>query len=193
MHIDNNGLLTAVTPIVAAAPPTGNLNEFAYFSGANTVSGTNMLKMVSGTKLEVKAGVGIGMGKVPTVTLDIRGDIQATGDVIGFATSDERVKDKIDDLSNALDKVNTLSTFTYAHNEKAVEIGAAEKNDHRVRVGLSAQEVQKVLPEAVMTASFDRDSSGKSISGENYLSIDYSRIVPLLVAAVQELAQKIEE
>ena len=55
--------------------------------------------------------------------------------------------------------------------------------------GLFAQDVQEVLPEAVHPAPFDVDG-GESISGENYLTIQYEKVVPLLVEAIKELRKK---
>jgi hypothetical protein len=49
------------------------------------------------------------------------------------------------------------------------------------------------LPEAVKLAPFDRDEDGKSKSGENYLTIQYEKVVPLLVEAIKEQQKQIEE
>jgi hypothetical protein len=65
---------------------------------------------------------------------------------------------------------------------------------------LSAQEVQAVMPEAVSLAPFDiakdeetGDTLNVSASGEDYLTVDYARLVPLLVEAIKELKAEIEE
>ena len=59
-------------------------------------------------------------------------------------------------------------------------------------VGLIAQEVQEVLPEAVRNAPFDTDEVRgiESLSGENYLTIQYEKVVPLLVEAIKELKKE---
>ena len=111
----------------------------------------------------------------------------ATGDITAFS-SDERLKTKVGLIENPLDKVCSLTAFKYIHNETARQNGFTDDN---VYVGLSAQEVQKVLPEVVKPAPFDEGTSydvgkGKSKSGENYLTIQYERIVSLLVEAVKE-------
>ena len=80
----------------------------------------------------------------------------------------------------ALDKVNSLSGFTYNWNEFACEQGNAFHADKR-NVGVSAQEVQKVLPEAVEPAPFNED----------YLTVKYDKIVPLLIEAIKELSDKV--
>ena len=62
---------------------------------------------------------------------------------------------------------------------------------------MSAQEIQAVLPEAVSLAPIDMDTdehTGEitSKSGENYLTVDYAKLVPLLVEAIKELTQEVE-
>ena len=74
-------------------------------------------------------------------------ELRCDGDIVAFA-SDDRLKTNKVGISNALDKVNSLSGFTYNWNEFACEQGNAFHADKR-NVGVSAQEVQKVLPEAV--------------------------------------------
>jgi hypothetical protein len=103
-------------------------------------------------------------------------------------TSDERLKTKVGKIENALDKVCSLTAFKYLNNEIAKQYGF---NDDDVQVGLSAQEVQKVLPEVVKPAPFDRGTvydvgNGNSKSGENYMTIQYERLVSLLVEALKE-------
>jgi hypothetical protein len=111
----------------------------------------------------------------------------ATGDITAFS-SDERLKTKVGLIENALDKVCSLTAFKYIHNETARKNGFTDDN---VYVGLSAQEVQKVLPEVVKPAPFDQGTEydvglGKSRSGENYLTVQYERVVSLLVEALKE-------
>jgi hypothetical protein len=122
------------------------------------------------------------------------GAVTVVGDVTAFV-SDERLKTKVGSIENALDKVCSLTAFKYIHNEIARQKGFT---DDLVYVGLSAQEVQKVLPEVVKPAPFDYDfekggTTKKSKSGENYLTVQYDRIVSLLVEAVKEERQKREE
>jgi hypothetical protein len=58
-------------------------------------------------------------------------------------------------------------------------------------VALSAQAVQRIQPEAVALAPFDRETDGTSKSGENYLTVQYERLVPLLVEAIKELRAEV--
>jgi hypothetical protein len=111
----------------------------------------------------------------------------ATGDITAFY-SDERLKTKVGRIENALDKVCSLTAFKYVHNDIAKQNGF---DGDDVQVGLSAQEVQKVLPEVVARAPFDMGTEydvglGKSKSGQDYLTLKYERLVPLLVEAIKE-------
>ena len=108
----------------------------------------------------------------------VTGDFSATGDVIAFV-SDERLKENIKPLENALDKVLQLSGFTYTFNDVAEKLGFSKAETH---VGVSAQEVQAVLPEAVKAAPIDED----------YITVQYDKIVPLLIEAIKELSDKVD-
>ena len=60
-------------------------------------------------------------------------------------------------------------------------------------VGVFAQDVEKVQPEAVDLAPSDNGKDNKSISGENYLTVQYEKLVPLLIESIKELKQEIKE
>ena len=111
-------------------------------------------------------------------------------------TSDMRLKDNRVLIPNALDKVNSIGGYSFDWNDKQ-PIYEAGTHD----VGLLAQEVQEVLPEAVSPAPFDfyeQDPDtpehlvGTSRSGEDYLTIHHEKVVPLLVNAIKELSAKVE-
>jgi len=108
----------------------------------------------------------------------VTGEFSATGDVIAFV-SDERLKTNIQPLENALDKVLQLSGFTYTFNETAGLLGFNTEETH---VGVSAQQVQAVLPEAVKPAPVNGD----------YITVQYEKIVPLLIEAIKELSAKVD-
>ena len=100
-----------------------------------------------------------------------------TGNVTAFA-SDIRLKTNIEYIENAVDKVVKLSGFTYNFNEKGSELGF----DSSVRYsGVSAQEVQEVLPEAVFPAPIS----------DKYLTVQYDKLVPLLIEAIKEQQETI--
>jgi hypothetical protein len=117
------------------------------------------------------------------------GTYLATGDIYAYY-SDERLKTKQGKIENAIDKVNSIETFYYTHNDLAKEHGFEEE---KMQIGVSAQTVEKVMPEVVALAPFDNNGSGVSISGENYKTVQYEKLVPLLIEAIKEQQAQIEE
>ena len=123
----------------------------------------------------------------------VTGTLYCTGEITAYY-SDERLKNRMGRIENALDAILSLSGFKYTANELAVQNGY---KDTGVQIGLSAQEVQKVLPELVKLAAFDveHDDNGNQFSktGANYLTLDYVKLVPVLVEAIKEQQKRIEK
>ena len=126
---------------------------------------------------------------VGTSSLPSTGEIRATGNITAYY-SDERLKDFHGKIENAVDKVKSLNGYYYSENEKAKEYGY-EKQDKK-QVGVSAQEVEKVLPEIVSLAPFDIAEDETSKSGEDYKTVDYEKLVPLLIEAIKEQQTQID-
>ena len=114
------------------------------------------------------------------------GNIQALGDVTAYY-SDMRLKTKISNIDNALDKVMKLNGFYYVNNDVAKEYGYTS---NKVQIGVSAQEIEAVLPEIVTLAPFDTTGADPenplSKSGEHYKTVKYDKIVPLFIEAIKE-------
>ena len=127
--------------------------------------------------------LGVGTGASGTA-----GEIRATNNITAYY-SDKRLKKDIEKISNALSKLERINGVFYTQNELAEEFGY---NDYSKQVGVIAQEIQEVLPEAVAFAPFDRDENDNSKSGENYLTVRYEKIVPLLIEAIKELLNRVE-
>jgi hypothetical protein len=120
--------------------------------------------------------------------LNVTGDITATGNIIGYY-SDSRLKTNIKTIDNALDRVSAMSGVFYTASELAATYGYTSTG---TEVGVIAQQVQDVLPEVIKLAPFDTNADGTSKSGENYLTVQYERIVPLLIEAIKELKAEID-
>ena len=121
------------------------------------------------------------------------GNLTCTDNIIAYY-SDERLKNIIGNIPNALDKINKLNGFYYKNNDLAKSVGY--KND-KMQVGVSAQEVNAILPEVISLAPFDiefdeKTRTEKSKSGENYMTVQYDRLVPILIEAIKELSNKVE-
>ena len=106
-------------------------------------------------------------------------EIKAVGNITAYV-SDERLKNKLGKIENALDKVDQLTGFYYELNNVAKELGLESSGRE---VGVSAQQVQLVQPEAVAPAPVD----------ENYLTVRYERLIPLLIEAIKELRTEVNE
>ena len=129
---------------------------------------------------------------LPLEKLHIMGNIIATG-TITSCYSDKRLKTFTSNISNSLDIISNLNGYYYHPNEAALKAGF----ENEKQIGLSAQEVQSVLPEIVKIAPFDmaRDDDGNitSKSGKSYLTICYERLGPVFVEAIKELTGQIKE
>lgn len=117
----------------------------------------------------------LGIGTNPT---GITGEIVAVNQITSYY-SDDRLKDRVGNIDNAIEKVLSLNGFYYKANQTAIELGYTDE----LQVGLSAQEVNNVLPEVVAPAPIDNQ----------YMTIHYERVIPLLVEAIKEQQVQIEE
>ena len=103
--------------------------------------------------------------------------IRVAGNIVAYY-SDERLKDIEGNIDSPLEKVSQLNGFYYTANKKAQTLGY---KDNR-QVGVSAQEVEAVMPEIVTDAAI----------GHGYKTVDYAKLVPLLIEAVKEQQDQIE-
>jgi hypothetical protein len=112
--------------------------------------------------------------------LEADGDLHVDGNVIAYSTtiSDKRLKKDIAPIDNALWRVSQLNgcTFTYL-------------KDDRKSAGLIAQDLEKVLPSAVI----EDEAVFHGEEGETYKTVQYDQVIGLLVEAVKELTAKVEE
>lgn len=113
---------------------------------------------------------GVGIAK----TLNVNGNLNVVGDITAFyVPSDRNWKDDITPIPDALNKVISISGNTFDWNEKSPQTGRD--------AGVIAQEIQEVLPEAVV----ERE--------DGHLSVSYTKIIPLLIEAIKELKQEIND
>ena len=103
------------------------------------------------------------------------GDVQATGDVIAYASSDERLKDEIKPIENPLQKINEISGNSFIWNEEKQNIYKGKD------YGVIAQEVEKVLPELVKENEW------------GYKAVKYDKIVSLLIEGIKELSKEVTD
>lgn len=124
----------------------------------------------------------------------VSGQIVCVGDITANL-SDARLKENIIPIKNPLQKISEIDGVYYTFTDEAIELNSLLNKDEQV--GLLAQQVQKVLPHIIKPAPFDIDHDQKgnytSKSGENYLTIQYEKLVPLLVEAIKELKKEVDE
>jgi hypothetical protein len=129
---------------------------------------------------------------VPVAKLEVNGDIIATGDITA-GYSDDRLKDYISNINDPINIVKSINGYYFKPNELANSFGYTNKEKE---IGVSAQEVQKVLPEIVKLAPFDSTLNSEddlvSKSGSNYLTVNYEKMAPLFIEAIKALSDKID-
>jgi len=150
---------------------TGTSNEI-------TVSGsTGAVTLSTPQAIGTSSSVQFGSFGVGTAASGTSGEIRATNNITAYY-SDDRLKTKLGAIQNALSKVKSLNGFYYEANETAQALGYEAIRE----VGVSAQEVQAILPEIVVPAPID----------DKYLTVRYEKLIPLLVEAIKELSEEVE-
>jgi len=149
-------------------------NRGFWWGDAGHTNAQGAMSLTTDGRLNVASYTRIGYGESSTTApatyaLDVNGTIRATGDVIAY--SDARVKDNVETIDNALDKVTKLRGVSYTRND--IE-------DKSTCIGVIAQEVLEILPEVVQ-----QDDEGK-------YSVAYGNMVGLLIEAIKEQDKKIE-
>jgi hypothetical protein len=167
------GNYTSYAPSLTGSGASGtwSINVTGSAGSASTATtATTANALATGNNYQVNS---LGVGTAASGTA---GEIRATNAVTAYY-SDDRLKTKLGNIEGALAKVKTLSGFYYEANETAQALGYKPKRE----VGVSAQSVQAVLPEVVVPAPID----------EQYLTVHYDKLVPLLIEAIKELEAKV--
>ena len=166
-----NGELTFIPYSAAEGASTNTYFMNLCDSGGN--NGGSMQLYVRGLATSGSAQATLAAVTMATTSLNVTGDV-----ITNY--SDIRLKDVSGPIVNALDKVSQIDPFYYTPNQRAVDMGV--DIDMRSRAGVSAQQMQELFPEVVRDAPV----------GEGYLTVQYDRIVPLLIAAIKELREEIK-
>jgi hypothetical protein len=186
---DNVGLFTSLGYLGS----NGNFAVSLYSNGyRNSSSGFTYLGIngntttASGIDLEpnglikFRNGTASGTSLPEKMRLETDGDLHVDGNVVAYSTtiSDIRLKKDISPIEDAVTKVQRLNgcTFTYL-------------KDDRKSAGLIAQDLEKVLPSAVI----EDEAVFHGEEGEAYKTVQYDQVIGLLVEAIKELKSEIEE
>lgn len=154
--------------ITGAQTITGNAASATKLATARTINGTSFdgtanITVADSTKLPLTGGTLSG-------NLAVKGTITATGNITAF--SDARIKGDLIEIVDSLSKVQKLTGYTYTR---------TDLHDGLRYVGLIAQDVQAVIPEAVRECE------------DGTLSVDYMGLVGLLVQSIKELDKRIKD
>jgi hypothetical protein len=166
---------------------TSGLYANSAYAQANTAdqravtsgSYANSAFATANTKFNSSGGTISGAVNISSGGLTVTGTITATGDIGAFVTSDIRLKENINIIENALEKIDSINGVYYNWTDEAIQLFPEKNKD--VEVGVIAQEIQEILPEVVAL----RDSG--------YYAVKYDRIIALLIQSVKELKNQVNE
>jgi hypothetical protein len=162
----------------------GTNGQFLQTNGSGTFSfATVSTPTLSSLSLDTTDDVQFDSFGVGTAASGTTGEIRATNDVTAFYSSDVALKEDITNISNPLEAVDKLNGVLFNWKQSYIDQRGGE-DGYFVRkkdVGVIAQDVEKVLPEAVATRP------------DGVKAVKYDRLTCLLIEAVKALKLEIEE
>ena len=195
LDLGSNDLITTnitVSGTVDGVDVNNLKTDFDTLDGKTLVSGSSIASSAQGEVALTTNGVAasavdlglqtsdnvqfnsIGIGTAGSGTT---GEIRATGDITAYYSSDERLKENFTPLAGALDKVKAIGGYEFDWKDGIEDVVSKTGHD----IGVKAQELQAQYPELV----HERDNG--------YLAVDYIKLNAVLIEAVKELAEKVEE
>jgi hypothetical protein len=171
-YIDPNSTDNAAMRIRGGTLIGPNVTWGAYLRvGSNGWVGDHSSIAVTNGNLHIDAqpGFALYLAWYNTSTILVGGSLTANGNITAY--SDIRVKDNVETIPNALDKLDQIRGVTYTRTDR--------DDKERRYAGVIAQEIEQVLPEAIF-------------ENEEYKSVDYNATIGLLIQAVKELTNKVK-
>lgn len=159
---------------------------FIYFSDGTSsqwVEATVGKAGADGTTYTTDSSAQLGSLGIGTPASGTSGEIRATNNITAYYSSDKRLKENIKPIESALDKLGQIRGVTFDWTDEEIEKRGGidgyfvRKND----IGVIAQEIESVIPEAVATRE------------DGYKAVRYELLVPLLIQAIKEQQVQIEE
>jgi len=158
--------------------PSGTMTSTGPISGTIYYDFSNTAFYTDPASTSIINNAQITTLRVGTSASGTTGEIRATNNITAYY-SDDRLKTRIQNIPNALEKLLSLNGFYFRPNQTAQDLGYADE----LQVGVSAQEVEAVLPEVVVPAPID----------ELYKTVRYEKLIPLLIEAIKEQQEAIKE
>jgi hypothetical protein len=171
--------------------PPGGVTNLAAGTGVTlspspiTTTGTISIGQAVSTSSNVQFNA-LGVGAANSTA----GTITATGEITAYS-SDARLKTNVTLITDPISKLLSLRGVTFDWHNITAHLGFAPTRPHDV--GVIAQEVLAVLPEAVRPAPFDTAADGTSRSGASYLTVQYEKLTALLIEAAKAQQAQIED
>jgi len=172
----SSGTLAAARVATLNQNTTGRSNE-VLVNSLGTDDEYNVLFHIGGNTIGQDSGSDQFTYNPSTNLLHTAGAITAGGDITAFLSSDVAFKENISPISQALHKVGLISGYEFDWKDHKDPQVLGKGHD----VGIIAQEVEKVLPEVVMT----RENGKKAVN--------YSKIIPLLIESIKELKSELDD
>ena len=190
------GIGTATETVVNTTYSAGTalgLSGTTFNVSPNLIFATTPTIGTSQTKLELDAVNGFrfhgwnsaSSGTEETMRLNTQDELHVKGDVVAFSTvfSDKKLKDNIGQIKSGLEKVKKLRGVEFDWN--------ATSRKGTKDIGVIAQEVEEVVPEVV---SEKVPCVGEFCGNtEKYKTVDYAKLVPVLIEAIKDLSEEVEE
>ena len=184
---------TSLTGTIQTASQTnitavGTLSSLAV-SGLVTLTGgggSDQIRMQNGGDLVIYNGDNSGTTRLycdVNGVLNVSGEIRASSNITAYYSSDRRLKENIIPITDPLVKLNKINGVNFNWKDSEIEKRGGEDGYfvRKADVGVIAQEIQEVIPEAVATRE------------DGTLAVNYEKIIPLLIESIKELQAKIEK
>ena len=181
-----SGITSSMVTTALGYTPYNNTNPSGYVtsSGVTSVGGSSGVSSTGGTtpSLSLDTSFNAQFQGVGANTAGATGEVRATGNITAYYSSDIALKENLNPIDNALNKVMSITGYNFDWIDSHIEERGGE-DGYFVRkqdVGIVAQEIEKILPEAVA----DRVDGTKGVK--------YEQIIPLLVEAIKDLKSQLD-
>jgi hypothetical protein len=191
-HIDHSGVtLTAGSGLNGGGDITTN-RTFAVDAAQTVITSLLATDIKIGedneTKIDFETADTINFytNNVHEFQMTSGGTFHADADVVAYSStvaSDEKLKTNINDTKYGLSDILKL---------RGVDFNWKEKFEGKRDVGFIAQEVQEIIPELVKEVDTIGTKQGEE-GGGTHLTVDYAKVVPILVESIRELKKEIDD